>query len=307
MAEKRHYFQKYHLRRYKAKPFRNPYFRDQKDQAFRIKNLLMLLGGLGVTAGFVYLIGFAPFWQIKGVQIDGLQSIAQVEVADLVRAQMNTRRYLIFPESNRLFFHARALTETLAKKYAFEELQVEIEKGILHVTLKERISQLLWDTDDATYFIDVQGTVIRQLPADDAAALTFHDTTQPIVNGRAVEGPYPRLLFLHSLPLLENEDGKAVVPGDRVLSESSLAAIIAINEKLQSQGLIVQRFAVEHQDSVWVRVVTSQGFDVLFDTAMDVDAQMGYLMTVLEKDAPDPSLLDYVDVRFGNHVYFKNK
>lgn len=310
MGEKKDYLRKYHFHRYQAKPFRNPYFqrepRGKGGSVFNKSYLTMVLAAVGVI-GFIYLIGFAKFWMIKDVRVDGLQFMPGTEVAELAEKQLSRHRYIIFPQRNKLFFSKGQLEDALDEAYSFEELEVGVEKRVLTIHVKERVSEVLWQSGSLAFYTDVSGTVIRELPPDDVSLLTFHDTTQPTLDGRVVEGPYPRLMYLHGLPLIENEQADEVHPGDHVLSAAGIAGIIEINNLLQERGLIIERYVVERTDSVWARAEASEGFDVLFDAEGDIAAQVGYLTAVLTEDVPDHSKLDYVDVRFGNHVYFKNK
>lgn len=50
---------------------------------------------------------------------------------------------------------------------------------------------------------------------------------------------------------------------------------------------------------------TEAGYAVLFDPALPIDSQADNLAVVLRERVPDPSRLQYVDVRFGDYVYYK--
>lgn len=306
MGEKRDYLRTYHSHRYAAKPFRNPFARQKKSKLRPKQILLICVAGLSV-AGLTYLFGFAPFWNITGIHIDGLQFISSADMTDIANADLAKHRYLIFPERNRLFFDANALAKDLSAKFSFEELTVTVEHRVVMIRVKERLSQVLWMTNKAPYYLDVNGTVIRPLPQTDADALVWHGSDQPLLNGKPMEGPFPAVALLNSLPLIVDQDEKPVMPGDQVLSPKSIAAIIAMNDKMHTHGFPVRQIIVERKDSIWARLVTQEGFDVLFDTTADPDAQISYLMDVLTKSVSDRSKLDYVDVRFGNHVYFKTR
>lgn len=262
---------------------------------------------LAVVAGLLYLFGFASFWNLREVQVSGLQFMSGEDIVKAAEKEMAGHRYLIFSERNRLFFNPDHLKKVLGEEFSFAELKVVVERGAVVIEVKERVSQVLWMTNDIAYFVDVYGTIIRALPNEDAVLLVWHGSNQPRFNGQIVEGPYPRLAYLSSLPLIAVEDDAEAVPGDDVLTLGAMAGIIAMDGRLKERGLIVQQFAVEHKDSVWAKALVTEGFDILFDAAGDIESQVGYLTTVLDKSVPDRALLDYVDVRFGDHVYFKNK
>ncbi|MEK9130549.1 MAG: hypothetical protein AAB429_00335 [Patescibacteria group bacterium] len=307
MGEKKDYLRKEQFRRYRARPFRNPYFQAPRRERRQIKQYAVVAGALVMIVGLIYLFGFASFWNLREVRVLGLQFMSGADIVKAADEEMAGRRYLIFPERNRLFFNPDHLKEVLSEKFSFAELKVDVERGTVVIEVKERVSQVLWMTNNVAYFVDVFGTIIRALPAEDVVFLVWHGSNQPRVNGQVIEGPYPRLAYLTSLPLIVVEDDAEAVPGGSVLTERGVAGIIAMAGRLENSGLTVKQFIVERRDSVWAKALVTEGFDVLFDTAGDIESQVGYLMTVLDKNVPDRALLDYVDVRFGDHVYFKLK
>lgn len=306
MGEKKDYLRKEQFRRYQAKPFRNPYFQAPRGDRRPWKRYGLIAGATALAVGVIYLFGFAPFWNIKNVRVQGLQFMAGDEIVAAANKELDGHRYLLFPERNRLFFNAGHLTAVLDQQFSFESLAVSVKGDTVMIAVKERVSQVLWMTGDQAFFVDVAGTVIRALPADDAALLVWHGSTQPSLNSQPVEGPYPRIAYLSSLPLIVNKDEKIVTAGEKVLTDKGIAGMIAMNSQLADHGLPATTFGVEHADSVWADTKLLTGFDVLFDTTQDAATQVGYLMTVLEKEA-DRSSIDYIDVRFGDHVYIKRK
>ena len=309
MAEKRDYLRKYQFNRYQTKRFRNPYFRgtSKPKTSLRPKQWLTMMLVLGGIIGFVYLIGFAPFWMIRQVRVEGLTYMDPSTVTDAVNHVLDGHRWLIIPERNRLFFHKAEAIQLLSQESSFESLNLSVEKGVVVVRVKERVSQVLWSSAGQTYYADEQGTVIRMPSESDQANLAWHGSTQPFLNSIPLEGPYPQVAQLSSMPLLINKDDEDAQPGDLVLTPASIGAVININALLSQNGLPTKDFLVEHTDSIWVSARLLAGFDVLFDTTVDAQSQINYLNEVLQKQVPDRSVLDYVDVRFGNHVYFKTR
>ncbi len=308
MGEKKDYLRTYQFHRYQAKRFRNPYFQGQKKRrSFNARRWIVAAGVLAVLIGLIYLIGFAPFWMLQGSRVEGLQFMDSGQITQTVDGILRGRRWVIFPARNRLFFPKQRLVEALNTVSSFASLSVAVEKKTVVVRVTERVSQVLWSADHQTFYVDEQGTVIRALSEGDAANLVWHGSTQPSLNGQEVQGPYPQIAWLSSLPLVVNQQGSEVQPGDHVLSPGGIAGVIAMEGLLREAGLPVREFTVERTDSVWAAARLMAGFDVLFDTSVDARSQVGYLTDILQKSVPDRSRLDYVDVRFGNHVYFKNR
>ena len=52
-------------------------------------------------------------------------------------------------------------------------------------------------------------------------------------------------------------------------------------------------------------VKTGLGYRILFDASGDIDGQANHLEVLLRETINNPEQLDYIDLRFGDHVYFK--
>lgn len=306
MADKRSYFRHYQFHRYQHRPFRNPNTGPERKRV-SWRALGIGAGVIAGIAGLVYLIGFAPFWMIQDVRVQGLHYMGGDDLISMAKDQLAKSRFVIFPERNKLFLDTKSLSAALNAKYAFSTLSIDISRHILTITVKERVSQIIWKTGSSYLFVDDHGTVIRDLPDTDVSYMAWHGSTQPQLNGAAQEGPYPELAFLDTLPLIRDDSAASEAPGAHVMGPGNVEAVIAFNEAARQQGVMVAAYSVERTDNVWVRARTQDGYDVLFDTTMDVPSQVNHLMDILNHDVPDRSKLGYVDVRFGDHVYYKNK
>lgn len=293
-ARRRNFLRSYHFKRYQARRFRNPYFQhQQKPSAWRAR-LFFLLGTVLLGALF-YLLAFAPFWMINEIKVEGLQYMSSTPVEALVTEQMNRRRWIFFSERHPWFLDDQAITERLYTQYAFETISTVTSGRTLVITLKERVSQIVWFIADQGYFVDLQGVIIRALSADEAEALRL--------SGPVVEGPFPFQDRLRGLARIINEDGTVPTAGEVVLVTNGVQKIIEMNAALIVNNLTPDHFAVERATAAWARADLREGFSVLFDLTTNVDEQILNLMTVLQQDVKNRETLEYVDVRFGNHVY----
>ena len=93
------------------------------------------------------------------------------------------------------------------------------------------------------------------------------------------------------------------------LIDSSLIATMAgLIEKLpDAAGVGVARFELFSQMVSEFRVKTSAGYTLFFRRADDLENALHVLKTVLEDIKERRNQLEYVDLRFGNKVFFKMK
>ena len=293
-ARRRDYLRSYHFKRYAARRFKNPYFQHQQKPSVWPARLRLASIGLGVVC-VIYLLAFAPFWMIREVRVEGLQYMSPTPIEEVAEMQLAKRRWLIFSQRHPWFLAEGAIVEQLNQAYAFESVEVVVKRRVLSVLLKERVSQILWYAAGQSYFVDLQGIVIRALTAEESAALT--------VSGPVVEGPFPLQDRLRSLPRMVNEDDDTPLPGETVLVSAGVQKVIEMNEALIANNLTPDHFAVERSTAAWARADLREGFSVLFDLTTDVNEQVTHLLAVLQQDVKNRATLEYIDVRFGNHVY----
>lgn len=305
MAEKKDYLRRYQMHRREARPFRNPYFTRQSKPERHWKSYAIGAGVAAVICLCIYLIGFIPLWTIQGVRVDGLQFMSGAEIKQLAEDQLARRRFLIFPQSNRLFYDQDKLTGLIGEKYSFETLDVSIEQSVVVITVKERISQLLWRSDAYVYYVDESGTVIRSLPPEELGYFTYRGLPTPLLGDEPLLGPFPLLLYLNSLPLIIDDTKADVEVGKKVLKDGDVRSVLAFDRAMRERGVVITRSEAERSAGPWVRAYTNEGFYILYDTKQDVEEQIGNTLTVLQNEISDRSALEYIDVRFGSHVYYK--
>lgn len=54
-----------------------------------------------------------------------------------------------------------------------------------------------------------------------------------------------------------------------------------------------------------INIVTQDGLRILFDSTLDIEAQIKNLQTVLDTKIEDPAALEYIDMRFPDRVYYR--
>ena len=113
------------------------------------------------------------------------------------------------------------------------------------------------------------------------------------------------------LPLIINSGTENLMLGNRVFDESLLHMLLDFKKSmenwlfLQEQDIEIFSFIPEASEKVIVRF--SEGWVLFINPKEDMAWQKEKLMQVLEKQIPSEkrNLLEYIDVRFGDHAYVK--
>lgn len=297
MRHRPSYFQRAQHKRYESRSFQNPYFRPKEPRRWvgYVIGTLCLAGTIGGAWALLSLPAFA----YETVHVEGTETIASADVEREVRTYLDTGVVRAFRRSNRFLFDADALRERLSSAFPFDRVSVETTGKGIDVRVRERQSELLWRSADRLWLVDLQGVVIRALTPEETAG----------VSGPAPAWepgtPMPPLLRLKRLQTFVDVNAEAVTVGGNVLSPAEVTGIRRVQDRLLDLGVPFTETRVDRVAGQRVAIRALTGYDILVDPLGDPDAQADRLAAVLRDTVKQPKTLEYVDLRFGDHVYYK--
>ena len=259
----------------------------------------MIIGSVGTLflgGCFLWALFGSPLFKITQVKIEGVEFFSEQEVIEKTWGYLHDRRFLFFTNENRLLFHKDTCQEHLESFYAFEYLNLDIVDGeTLHLSFKEKASELLWTSSEMTYVVDLHGMAIREISHQESSWLEGVAEEEIMLDQRQ---------FL-SLPRFRDLNDIEVVIGENVLTENEIEAIFRFQQHLDSQQIAFTETQIDRLSGKWMGVLTIDQYLILFDAYGNIDDQAGHLETVLRDSVQSREDLEYIDVRFGDHVYFK--
>ena len=282
---------------YEARRFKNPYFQQTSKHSkwpFAIAGI-----SIGLVVALTSFFFTAPVFTINAVRVEGAETINPKDIRTITEDYLDSRSLLIFKKNNRFLFNEEDLTEKLAKNYSFSSLKIKREGQTLAIVLKEKVSSFLWLSNDASYLLDNAGSVIRAISAEESTDIL----NPPLLSGVTKDGN----LMPESIKILVFKDlaNNPVAIGQAVLSESEVKNIRSFFDAMQTSGVSIERFELNRAVGAWFKAVTRNGYDILLDPSSDVLKQADSVLLILREQKKDPSSLEYIDVRFGDHVYYK--
>ncbi len=284
---RRDFFRGLQRERYASRAYRNPH----KQRGAEHTSIRLLPIGIGLIScaaigGIVWILASGTF-NIRHVEIDGQKIHTFDELAKETRAELNERAFFIIPKANRFIFDESNLRERLVSKFDLEDASVIHTGDQVHIVVKERVETLLWTSGSRLYLTDRFGVVLRELSASERAA---REASLPTTE--------------KSLPVFIDIRAVEVQPGNRVLEADEFARIMEFQQAVSDLGYPSGAIKVDRLAGAWM-ALTCDGFDVVFDPGGNAADQAKNLKVVLRERVPDPKLIEYIDVRFGDHVYYK--
>ncbi len=293
-------------RDYSRKSFSNPLFErprvGQGGGRWRGK-LIMFVGAIAV-AGWTWFVAFSPTFRVTDIRINGADRIPVWEIHDAVTDALKQRRWLLFPQTSLILASESSITSTLNDRFVLESLTITKKPPhTLVIDLKERVSAVLLQLPDGSQgLLDLQGSVTRVYKPEEALDVL------------PKQGPTLDEQQGHSrpqYPVLFDDKGDTLALRQQAVRPETVQAVINLPKLFDARfnrAPYVAQLHVDGMTSQTLRVVTSEGWAIYLDVTGDLAAQLENAQTILKtKVGPDRKNLDYIDVRFGDKIFFKLK
>jgi len=225
---------------------------------------------------------YVPALQISAVQVEGAQTVSSSTVEAFVRERLLGSYGYILPRRNIFLYPKRSIVRALSAAYPqFTSVDVHaVDFHTIAVAIVEREPRALWCADRC-YLMDENGVVYAEAPVFSAPVYT---TYQGTTTGDRLPKQF-------------------LAPGEFL----PLSALVdAIAQKIPDERL--QEVEVDAQSDVQMHFVG--GFIVRFalrDEGGDVFERFVLALSSAPfKDKP-LSKFEYLDLRFGDKLYYKEK
>lgn len=216
------------------------------------------------------------FLKIKNIDLSGQNDVSVEEVQNFVFEQLAVSKFIFFEKTNYFLVPVDELKQQLIAQYNLEEVQIQKKwPSTLKISIKEKNSHFIWQKDGSIYLLDAKGLLNRQISNLDDKYLLLDD----------------------------RRDGRP--EGEQIFSDEEINVINQIY--LNWIDLIASKAKLEkitiYND--WnIDLNTQTGFYVKIDREQDIHQQLNNLRAVLEENITGVDI-DYIDIRFGDKVYFK--
>ncbi len=269
-------------------------YRVKRRKNLKRKILLFVLLFLAIVAG-LSIASQAQKISINEVKVSGNRLVEMADIEALVRADLAGNYFHLFSKSNSFIYPAKKIKRDLLTKFKrLVEVSVNIKDiKTLEITVKEREAEYIWCTDlvltideggeQKCYFLDSDGYIFDFSPH-------FSDGVYFKFYGKIASNNTMSPIGLYFIP-------------------DNLKRVVAFRSTLEKMGLkLISLRAEENGD---MNISLSSGAVIIFKPEADFNKLAENLQAAL---ATEPlktdfvkkySSLLYIDLRFGNKVYYK--
>ncbi len=296
---------------YKTNPFKQR--KDVRTSKFKLILLIIVL------SFWVACLAYTPYFRINKVTYSGLENNTEAELSNIIYPNhLNKKSWL--PLNNYFFINANKVSADLYESFSFETVQVtKVFPNQLNIIIKEKISSVIYDNGKKYFLLDDRGVAIKYLADVDAGEVvikvatstsfsllsTTSTTSTPIFATTTFEhvpnyekikkqfGSYPIVYDKRELEInLKQTD---------VLPAEHIAAVISWHRYLAQEGVERLKFFVLEDLNAGMEINTTDHWNIVFQPKSSTESQIITLKETLTQIKPK----EYVDLRFGEKVYWK--
>jgi cell division septal protein FtsQ len=251
---------------------------------------------LAVAAWGVHWASYLPRFSISSISVAGTDSVPANLVRDYAQSILDDGSYHFLSRDD-MFVYPRAVLERAIVGFFPRISSASVSRdslfsNALTITVRERQQFALWCTDDThayCYAMDGGGFIFAQAPAVSASSTTQYIFEGGIATSTSSTGSG------QASPI-----GQSFVP-------AHLPGIVALLTELGQSGFAPQGASINSDQDF--SVALSGGFMLKASFGEDADTLAKNLQLVLSSDPLQgkEDQLEYIDLRFGDRVYYKLK
>ncbi len=281
---KRLRFQQKYLSSVQHSAGENPLFKETKQRSARLKVLGSILT-ISLLIGTLLAFFYSPLTRIHTVKIEGLTTIPDSEMLNIVEEWMDAG--ILGLRRRSLTFSPNSLRRLLMEKYTLEDMTLNVQKGRLIIIGKERASEvLIQESADRFHLIDLSGLRTVSLTREE-----FN------LNPRIAQPTVPVFIFYDATDFSRSE----------YLQHIDIEKLLDLNEMLHKSDYVPKQYFMTHAEERWYEVMIAGDILVKIDGASDPDQIFFALSEILQARSTELASIEYVDLRFGEHVYLRTK
>lgn len=298
---------------------KNPYKRKKQESKWK---LYLLLSFLCIVVFATLGIGlFHSFFQIKTVNINGLERINKSEFRTSVQAIYNYKKLFVIPANNYFLFDKNEVKSILTNKYPIKSIKIKKDfPDTLNIEVQEKISTIIYDNGKKYSYIGLEGNVVeilRKVGEDEWNIKTKMVTTTTKDGEKKKEekiiskNHYPPVESITSemgdYPIIyDKRDGKKIDVNNKMLEKEVVSGIVEWYELIKNYTDLDFSYSTIGTTTRDFIIHTDRRWYIEADPETGVISQFKKLKYLLDnKEKKIDSAANYVNLKYRDRVYWK--
>ncbi|MEK9184957.1 MAG: hypothetical protein AAB866_02205 [Patescibacteria group bacterium] len=222
-----------------------------------------------IVGGFSYSLK-SPILRIKNIEVIGNVSVSSKEIVDFVKSELTGNYFFLFPKNNSLLYPRSFIHNSILSSFIqLDNIDVRLKNlNTLEINVSERKPYVLWCAGE---LMDTNECYFM-----DKSGLIF--AKAPSFSGNVFIQYY----------------------GKKYSEENQFKEIDSFVQAIQKLDILV--IAVSVKDNGDFEIVSKTG-KIIFNNKKSYDDILTNLIAILK----EKKNINYIDLRYGNKVYFKTQ
>ncbi len=271
-----------------------------------IGRAVLALFGAGGLWGLIFWFTGLPVFTIKTIEVEGTVSVSPSDIASSTEKFMTGRYWFTVPRANVLFYPKKTILEDILKAYPrVENAEVRFRNfHTLHITITEREAAALWcrvlavrkvylgEQWDDCFLMDKNGFIFDRFEPSEQSS--------PDVMKFMTPSHFPAYIKFY-----DRLSGASPV-GETYLSARQFQSLLLFARNLEELEVTVSAFRERPDQDLDTELVG--GGRLVISPEPEVASLVSNLRSIISEPnfggVEGLSKLDYIDMRFGNKVFY---
>ncbi len=257
---------------------------------------------LGGVVGFFYI----PKFRISEISIEGANVLDKEQLKEEIAGWLKGKFFKIFPYDNIFLLPKEKIITSLLENFPILK-KLDIERNFpqkIYVLIEERKPAAILCTGSTATSTDSGG------PASTSASLGGESCVFMDENGFIFQ-PAPSfsggifVKFIDERQASSSPSGNTAI-GKETITESELQKLLSFEKLLAGKSIGVSKIILK--DGKEYEVYLKEGWHILLNSKNEPNSSFNNLLLILDSNVKEKRpKIEYVDLRFGNKVFYKFK
>lgn len=249
---------------------------------------------IAVIVGFVFVVRM-PKFRIQNIRVDGTVTLSSDEIKEELFRNMGGYYFFLIPKDSIFFLHTKKLELILKDKFP------RIYEVFLKSEFPDRLVIFLRERE-------MWGIFCKSPEVEDRTQ-NFSSVSEYVIcayidrSGFAYEAaPRSEGYLIKKI----KSDTPNIKVGMQLVDKKLIDQLDFLRDGLKNINLVVVEYELLSEVKTEMRLAVADGFKILFRKDSDLENALTILQTVLNEEIKDrKNRLEYIDLRFGNKVFYK--
>lgn len=270
----------------------------------------IILLAAAIVIFIIYFLFFSGFFRLADVRVEGNQKISSHKLSDVIWKQAQKSRFLVFSQKNLFFLNLGKARNRLENEFNFRALTItkDYPRAVV-IKAGERVPEMVWKTGERYYYADRGGMVVSEISGPQLEELGLGEVEEiQIKKGeiKKIEKTTEKKTNGLGLPVVVDESRGEVDLKKALTSQETISVIFFAFEVIPFQiNQRVNEFRLLKPDHNELKIIMEKGYSLILNLEEDLSNQLTNFFTLLEKEKLPLEQINYIDLRFGDKVYYK--